>query len=53
MTKKEAKNYILREWKKCSGKKISMMLERYWKMKEEKINEAVDAYKTAQKIFNA
>ena len=34
MDKKQAKEYILKHWKVSSGKRITKMLLRYWKLKK-------------------
>ena len=44
MSKEEQKEWIRKNWKLSSGKKITEMLRRYWEVK--------DTIKTAEDIFN-
>lgn len=49
MTDKEKKEFILQNWKVSSGKKISLMLNRYW---SEGKKSGEDIVKQAEKIFS-
>ena len=35
MTREEAKNYIKREWKRSDGKRLSLLISRYFKVFKE------------------
>jgi hypothetical protein len=39
LTESEKKAYILKNWKLSSGKKISLMLQRFWNLHSEKSGE--------------
>lgn len=47
MDDKEKKAYILKRWRVSSGKRITEMIKRYWKL-----NKMDDMLAEAKKLFN-
>jgi hypothetical protein len=52
MTEKEAKEFILKQWKVSSGSRITAMLNRYWKLQREskEAKNQINKIKTAEQM---
>lgn len=49
LTKKEAKEYILKNWNTSNGVQLKKMLLRYWKMEDEIISDAKKIFDVKEK----